>query len=308
MALGAAGFAALLATSRCGVSPTEPSKPEVKATPAAPTAATGTPPPQQVVGEPSGTGWGVTCAAGGSMTVAYDGEASHAEVETFYTSFDGPAKYGVERKVLAKGASWGRTFPACHQSDAEPISGRPAGHCYFDKDGKPATAQAATESCKTPPCVEEWIEERGEPETITGEWGACERILTETGFGEATVSPCRRSRTVTLIRYEISSCTKSRREKSRTVTTETTPCECSEEQCEVPAIGTTETFTGAGDPDSECEAFGNFRAADDEDPDFYICKAGNDRIVQTYDAQAEECSNGKEVSHWTGCVCKPEDY
>jgi hypothetical protein len=169
-----------------------------------------------------GASWNVACAAGGSMTVAYNGEASSAEVETYYTSFDGPQKFGVERKALARGATWPRLFPACHQSDAEPISGRPAGHCYFDKDGVPTTDAKATASCGTKPCTEKWTADEGF-ETVYGEWGSCQ--VPAPSFG-STQTQCQKKRTVTRIYYETNGCTKAKRELRRSTEWAYEPCSC----------------------------------------------------------------------------------
>jgi len=71
--------------------------------------------------------------------------------------------------------------------------------------------------------------------------------------------------------------------------------------CVIPPEGTTLSWSGAGDPDSECAAFGPYEATW-WNPDFYICKAGNDRIVE-YSPPGARCDNGKERSHTTKCEC-----
>lgn len=151
-------------------------------------------------------GWSVECATN-MMTVVYDGEASHAEVETFYTSFDGPGKLGVERKTLARGGGWSRSFPSCTQSDAEPVVGRAAGHCYFDKDGRafydPHSPKVS--ECRNR-CVPTWvIDEKRE----YGPWEDSQ------GYGFTKTKKCYKTQRRLVIVYEVNTCTKERREVKR---------------------------------------------------------------------------------------------
>jgi hypothetical protein len=82
------------------------------------------------------------------------------------------------------------------------------------------------------------------------------------------------------------------------------PAECPDD-CVIPDEGTTLSWSGKGDPDTECEAFGPYEATW-SNPDFYICKAGNDRIVE-YSPPGAKCDNGKDRSHTTKCRCEEDD-
>jgi len=76
--------------------------------------------------------------------------------------------------------------------------------------------------------------------------------------------------------------------------------------CEIPDEGYTLSWSGKGDPQTECQAFGDYDAIDDGTPAFFICKAGLDREVQYSYPTGETCSNGKDISHVTACVCSSE--
>ncbi len=79
--------------------------------------------------------------------------------------------------------------------------------------------------------------------------------------------------------------------------------DCPEEpKCVIPAEGLTLSWSGPGDPHTECSAFGPY--TDGTPADFWLCKAGSDRIVSYFDPSGDEvCPNGKELSHVTSCVC-----
>lgn len=73
-------------------------------------------------------------------------------------------------------------------------------------------------------CGEGTTWEEQQPEVSYGEWGACTPGLeASTGGGG---SSCSRSRLVTVIVYEVNTCTKERREKSRETRSESESCEC----------------------------------------------------------------------------------
>ena len=75
-------------------------------------------------------------------------------------------------------------------------------------------------------CDEEgsWVAQ--EPTYEYGEWGECGENL-EASTGNHNPPPsCSRSRTVTVVVYEVNSCTQERREKSRESRQESEPCEC----------------------------------------------------------------------------------
>lgn len=74
-------------------------------------------------------------------------------------------------------------------------------------------------------------------------------------------------------------------------------------QCLLPEEGTVLSWKGAGDPQTECRNFGLYDAVDEGTPDFYLCKAGNDREVDYQEPTGPTCGNGKDVSHVTRCVC-----
>jgi hypothetical protein len=77
------------------------------------------------------------------------------------------------------------------------------------------------------------------------------------------------------------------------------PCECGP-TCELPEVEVL-SWSGPGDPESECAAFGDYVPS--EVPDFWICKAGNDREVWLEEPTGSSCRNGKDVSHTLGCAC-----
>lgn len=111
--------------------------------------------------------WDVSCHAGGLMVVYYNGKASLAEVETYHTTFDGPAHYGTTKHQVAPGKTATHVGPACSQTDAEPTVGLPAGHCYFDINAIPFLDPRSPKvaECNNR-CVPRW--EELEPEL--GEW------------------------------------------------------------------------------------------------------------------------------------------
>lgn len=74
--------------------------------------------------------------------------------------------------------------------------------------------------------------------------------------------------------------------------------------CDLPVVGTTISWTGPGDPQTECEAFGLSAGSP---PDSLICKAGNDRTIVPLDHSGPTCPNGKKASHFTPCVCPVEN-
>ena len=67
------------------------------------------------------------------------------------------------------------------------------------------------------------------------------------------------------------------------------------------------SWVGAGDPETECAAFGDYVPAGDANPLFWICKAGNDREVWLTFPDGDTCRNGKDVSHVRACVCEDDD-
>ena len=67
------------------------------------------------------------------------------------------------------------------------------------------------------------------------------------------------------------------------------------------------SWVGAGDPETECAAFGDYVPAGDHNPLFWICKAGNDREAWLTFPDGDTCRNGKDVSHVRACICEEED-
>ncbi len=83
------------------------------------------------------------------------------------------------------------------------------------------------------------------------------------------------------------------------------PAECPN-GCVIPEAGTTLSFHGPANCEAECEAFGDYECSDNG-ADFWICKAGNDRIAEHEFPDGDTCRNGKDVSHVRACVCEDDD-
>lgn len=84
------------------------------------------------------------------------------------------------------------------------------------------------------------------------------------------------------------------------------PVECPN-GCVIPPEGTTLSWHGPANCEAECSAFGDQYQCSDNGADFWICKAGNDRIVEHSFPDGDNCRNGKEVSHVRACVCEDDD-
>ena len=62
-----------------------------------------------------------------------------------------------------------------------------------------------------------------------------------------------------------------------------------------------------GNPRAECSFFGEYVPTDQNDADFYVTKCGLFYEVTHDPFVGGQCSNGKDVSHTTACVCGDED-
>ena len=137
-----------------------------------------------------------------------------------------------------------------------------------------------------------------------GKWSECEPLIPTRPSTSTVVSQCFRSRDITYeLTYQL--CDTLWTETVTRPVREECACEC-EEECVLPEEGLTLSWRGAGDPQTECRAFGEYNAVR-TGADFYICKAGTDREVMYSPPTGETCSNGKDISHITKCACPPED-
>jgi len=152
------------------------------------------------------------------------------------------------------------------------------------------------------PCECECVED---PEPVS-----IERVFTPSGeWSECAATPnrpadCKRFRSGILTITRTFSC--GRVEITEREHRQSEACECPS-GCVIPEAGTTISFEGAGDCETECEAFGDYQCSDDETADFWICKAGTDRIAEHEFPDGDTCRNGKDVSHVRACVCEVED-
>jgi hypothetical protein len=151
---------------------------------------------------------------------------------------------------------------------------------------------------KTGPECEECVEEEPtlvKTEVIEGEWNRNPRA-------SSTTEICFEYRTITTIHtWQLCDTVWTTTETEQ----EQRPVDCDDACDSIPTEGTTLTWTGAGDPQTECRAFGSFNATEGR-ADFFICKAGNDRIVDYPPLSVGTCDNGKDISHFTACVCVDE--
>jgi len=85
--------------------------------------------------------------------------------------------------------------------------------------------------------------------------------------------------------------------------------DCPNGECVIPPEGTTLSWSGPGNPDTECAAFNSYGGPYEAGTpaDFYLCKAGTDREVWYSFPDGDYCNNGKERSHSTECRCIVED-
>lgn len=199
------GYMVFVSSCR-GVETETATQPVVQAT-AAPAVAAPTPAATATPALDGQIGWDVACLPGGVMYAIYDGEASHAEVLTYYTSFDGPAQLGRQLDVLKKGTHVTRTFPPCSQGDAEPVKGNPAGHCYFDINGRPFYDPRSPKvgECRNR-CVPTWVvDEKRE----YGPWEDSQ------GYGFTKTKKCYKTQRRLVIVYQVNTCTKERKELKR---------------------------------------------------------------------------------------------
>jgi hypothetical protein len=169
----------------------------------------------------------LTCSAGSHLSVKYNGPASHAEVETWWTTFDNQnpnPRPGLEKQVVKIGDSVPRTFAACQQGDAAQPGVKEIGGCFFDKDQKPFTPSRNPEKvteCRTTPCNpearESWIEDE---EYKDGEWSTCSPD-NQPPTSVATSQQCFKKKTRTWTSVNV--CTKQTRTRTDWVYAE---CEC----------------------------------------------------------------------------------
>jgi hypothetical protein len=81
--------------------------------------------------------WGTP---GACLHVAYNGEASHAEIETSRRGFSQSGTSNVLRHTVATGSTITRCFSeACIEADAEQVGVKPIGGIWFDVNQNPFT-------------------------------------------------------------------------------------------------------------------------------------------------------------------------
>lgn len=117
--------------------------------------AAATPAPQPVAQpENPSPSFGLSCKSGSTLNVKYNGPASRATIETFYTSFDNQdLVFGKQSHTVNAGDSVTRTFGACQQADADQPGVKLIGGCFFDKRGEPFNPTRSPEKvaeCRTP--------------------------------------------------------------------------------------------------------------------------------------------------------------
>jgi hypothetical protein len=158
------------------------------------------------------------------------------------------------------------------------------------------------EDCKPNECTPgDWVEiSRSEKEY--GEWGRCPQV--EDVVLGCAPEKCYECRPWTQEVVYSNGCDQ-RSEKINGTERRETECPPPPPPCELPAEGTTLSWSGKGDPQTECEAFGSYDAG--LPADFWICKAGTDREVMYSYPEGSTCSNGKDISHVTTCVCGERD-
>jgi len=159
--------------------------------------AAATPAPQPVAGGPT-TAFELSCGSGSTLSVKYNGPASRATIETFYTSFDNQdLVFGKQSHTVNAGDSVTRTFDVCQQADADQPGVKLIGGCFFDKRGEPFNPTKSPEKVAECRCVPTW--KRAEKyETIYGEWVTAQ-------------DACSKTRTVTYRYTETQSCTNATR-------------------------------------------------------------------------------------------------
>jgi hypothetical protein len=153
------------------------------------------------------------------------------------------------------------------------------------------------------PCECECVPEWSEWELISTEyteWSACEPVVS---FSIGNHRSCQQTRLRTETYQRVEKCTQETETKTEEET-ETQPCDCPPE-CVIPPAGTTLSWSGPANCEAECSAFGPYECG--TPADFWICKAGNDRIVEHTFPGGDLCRNGKERSHTRSCVCVEED-
>lgn len=173
-------------------------QPEATPTPAAPAPAPSTGPAFTLVGSTPST-----------ITVTYNGEASSATIETFYTSFDDQeTPFGKQSHTVNRGDSVVRAFgQVCIQGDADQPGVKLIGGVFFDINGAPFNPSRNPEKVKEcrDRCVPEWKEL--EP--------TYEPYVQAEQFSVSTVTQSECYRDQWKIIREQNTCTKEIREKSR---------------------------------------------------------------------------------------------
>lgn len=235
MALGAVLLGYALYTTSCGSvsGPTPVEKPTTQTatadTPAPAPSPTATPSledPNTPVGN------GRECSVSGATLTLKNTDPINHSYFGWSTDFDQATTNKGVPSVIKPGDTYDYTDPVghCRQLDiAHEYNGIALCFAFLDKNGasfNPSSSPERVAECRTTPCVEEWREQE-ERVVEYGEYGDCKRGDTQEG--------CYRSRKVTTIIYESNSCTRAKREKSRTITYGTTPCECECVETKTPA-------------------------------------------------------------------------
>ena len=183
LVLGAVLVSYAFYTSGCGegtVQAPTPVATPVPPPPPAPAVVSG-PAPVPTPTPPSGPAFELWGTAGSTIHVKYTGEASRAEIETWYTSFENQKlPFAAKRDIVLKGDTFTRAFGGgCKQGDAAQVGSKEIGGIYFDKDGNPfkddksAASKAKVEACQfqcDPEAKESWIEDE---KYSDGEWSSC---------------------------------------------------------------------------------------------------------------------------------------
>lgn len=153
----------------------------------------------------------LSCLSDSTLTVKYNGEASRAQVDTFYTSFDDQTTpFGKQSHVVARGDTVTRAFgQVCIQGDADQPGVKLIGGCFFDINGKPFKAVPGAPQIAE--CRNRCVPRLEESEEETGEWEPYEPEATETNGDEK----CYRYERRLVIVWEVNTCTKAKRELRR---------------------------------------------------------------------------------------------
>lgn len=220
--------------------PTTEAPPPVAAAPApAPTAT-----PTAVQPDDPGLAFELSCLADSTLTVKYNGGASRATIETFYTSFDDQTTpFGKQSHTVEAGGTVRRAFgQVCIQGDADQPGVKLIGGCFYDIKGNPfipSREPAKVKECRDR-CVPEWRE-------LEPEYGDWEDYTQAEAFTEATTQGCYKDQRRRKIVREQNSCTKEQRVKSETYETRKLEIQC-------PCVYPQASHSGAGFTEEDRDA------------------------------------------------------